>query len=101
MPGWAKALVALVTTGVLGVAAFATWIAVSFVTAEVDTVGAVGFDRPLAIPPLAESRVEDGVRVFELGMQEGETDLGRAEPTPTGGFDGSHLGPTLRAARGE
>ncbi|MGL5928100.1 MAG: multicopper oxidase family protein, partial [Dermatophilaceae bacterium] len=101
MPGWVKALLASVVIGVLGVAAFAAWIAVSFAAAEVDTVGEVDFDRPLAVPPLAESRVEDGVRVFELEMQQGETDLGRAEPTPTWGVDGSHLGPTLRAARGE
>lgn len=35
------------------------------------------------------------------GMQEGETDFGRAEPTDTWGFNGSYLGPTLRAERGE
>ena len=32
----------------------------------VSTVGAVPFERPLAIPPLAPSQVVDGVRVFDL-----------------------------------
>ncbi|MGH1564850.1 multicopper oxidase family protein [Mumia sp. DW29H23] len=87
---------------VLAVGGFATWIAVSFVNARVDTVGKIAFDRPLAIPPLAPSRVEaDGTRVFSLRMQEGEADLGGPQPTPTWGFDGAYLGPTLRATRGE
>lgn len=73
-----------------------------WVTATVDTVGEVEFDRPLAVPPLAESRVdEQGRRVFDLTLQQGETDLGRAEPTETWGINGSYLGPTLRAMRGE
>ncbi|SJM65029.1 multicopper oxidase family protein [Gulosibacter sp. 10] len=64
-----------------------------------------GFERPLPIPPLAESRVEDGVRVFSLTAQAGEQEFAPAtEPgtaTPTWGFDGDFLGPTLRAERGE
>lgn len=62
------------------------------------------FDTPLAIPPLAESRVEDGVRIFELDAQDGERDFAPATEgvmTPTRGFNGDFLGPTLRAARGE
>lgn len=99
-----RLLVAVLSVLALGVAAvggFATWIAVSYLRAPVDTVGEVEFTRPLAVPPLAESYVEDGVRVFSLEMQQGATDLGRGSPTPTWGFDGAHLGPTLRAARGE
>lgn len=64
-------------------------------------VAEVAFDEPLAIPPLAESRLEDGVRVFELTAQEGETSFAGAEPTVTRGYQGSFLGPTLRAQRGE
>ena len=94
-------LVVLAALAVLAVGGFAAWVGYSFLTADVDTVGEVDFDRPLAIPPLAESRVEDGVRRFELEMQEGATDLGRADETPTWGFNGSYLGPTLRATRGE
>lgn len=70
-------------------------------TADIDRSGNVDFDRPLLIPPLADSVVEpDGTRVFDLRMQSGTTDLGHGQ-TPTWGVNGSYLGPTLRAERGE
>lgn len=68
----------------------------------VSTVGEVEFDRPLAIPPLAESTVDaDGVRVFSLEAQAGTTEFEPGVPSDTWGFDGSYLGPTLVADRGE
>lgn len=97
-----KLVIVVVTVGVLVVGGFAAYIAWSFASASVDTVGEVDFDRPLVVPPLATSTVDaQGVRTFELTMQAGETDFGRGEPTPTWGFNGSYLGPTLRATRGE
>src|SRR5690606_19366153 len=71
--------------------------AVAWARASTGAAGAVEFTRPLAVPPLAESRVEDGVRVFELEAREGVADRGAAAPTPTLGLNGDHLGPTLRA----
>lgn len=69
---------------------------------RVDTVGAVDFDRPLQVPPLATSEVDaDGTRVFDLTMQTGETDLSGRGATETWGVNGAHLAPTLRAERGE
>jgi FtsP/CotA-like multicopper oxidase with cupredoxin domain len=65
------------------------------------------FDQPLHIPPLAESRIDDdGTRVFDLTAQSGTTDFSTgaspsASATETMGFNGSFLGPTLRAKRGE
>ena len=60
------------------------------------------FDRPLLIPPLAESRVtEDGTRVFTLTARQGTSELVDGTSTATWGFNGDHLGPTLRAAEGE
>jgi FtsP/CotA-like multicopper oxidase with cupredoxin domain len=60
------------------------------------------FDRPLPIPPLAESRVAaDGTRVFQLTAQEGSRQFIAGTPSPTWGYNGDYLGPTLRAARGE
>ena len=68
----------------------------------VDTVGKVKFDRPLAIPPLAPSRHDDqGRRVFDLTAQSGQHQFLTGQPTPTWGFNGDYLGPTLRAKRGE
>ena len=70
--------------------------------AAVDTRGAVVFDRPLTIPPLDEGRVDaSGTWVFSLDARPGRTDLGGDEPSQTWGFNGSYLGPTLRARRGE
>ncbi|WP_243229000.1 multicopper oxidase family protein [Microbacterium sp. CIAB417] len=66
------------------------------------TVADQEFVTELAIPPLAPSSVEDGVRTFHLTAQEASTSFaGVDEPTTTWGFDGSFLGPTLRAQRGE
>jgi FtsP/CotA-like multicopper oxidase with cupredoxin domain len=69
---------------------------------QVDTVGKVRFDRPLAIPPLAPSR-HDGQRrrVFDLTAQTGQREFLAGRPTPTWGLNGDYLGPTLRASRGE
>jgi FtsP/CotA-like multicopper oxidase with cupredoxin domain len=67
----------------------------------VSTVDKVDFARPLAVPPLAPSRLDEhGRRVFDLRAQAGTTDFGFGA-TRTWGFNGSYLGPTLRAARGE
>ena len=97
-----KLIVAVVTAIVLAIGGFAAYIAWSFSTASIDTIGEVDFDRPIVIPPLATSSVDaQGVRTFDLAMQAGETDLGRGEPTRTWGFNGAILGPTLRATRGE
>lgn len=95
-----RLLYALLSLGVLA----ATGLAVLFfvVLAPVSTVGEVDFDRELAIPPLAKSHLaDDGTRVFEITAREGTTELLPGRPTETWGFNGSYLGPTLRAARGE
>ena len=60
------------------------------------------FTEELAIPPLAESTLEHGVRTFRLTAQEGFRQFaGIPGPTETWGFSGDFLGPTLRAERGE
>ncbi|HWV77606.1 MAG TPA: multicopper oxidase domain-containing protein [Isoptericola sp.] len=68
---------------------------------SVTSVDEPEFDRALPIPPLAESEVVDGVRTFSLTAQEGTTELLPGTRTPTWGYDGPYLGPTLRAERGE
>jgi FtsP/CotA-like multicopper oxidase with cupredoxin domain len=71
--------------------------------AKVSTAGRTTFTNELAVPPLAPSHVDrrTGRRVFDLRMQTGETEFRPGKKTPTWGFNGSYLGPTLRAKRGE
>lgn len=58
--------------------------------------------RPLPIPPLAEATVAaDGTRIFTLQAMAGDTEMLPGIRTATWGFNGSILGPTLRARRGE
>jgi blue copper oxidase len=77
--------------------------AVAWSRADLDTAGQVDFRNALAVPPLAGSRIDgEGRRVFDLRAQEGSTDFGGDRPAArTWGFNGDHLGPTLRAKRGE
>jgi len=90
------AAVAAGTAAVVGIGA-ALWLG-----ADVDTAGDRRFERKLQIPPLLEPRVDrDGRKVFELGLQEGRTELLPGTTTATWGVNGPHLGPTLRAARGD
>ena len=68
----------------------------------ISTVGAVDFNRELAIPPLADSTTDvDGTRVFDLTTQAGQREFSPGQVTDTLGINGDHLGPTLRARRGE
>lgn len=59
------------------------------------------FDVPLPVPPLAESRMDGGVRTFSLQAQEGTWEFRPGEPVNTWGFNGPYGGPTLRANVGE
>ncbi|MDZ5077563.1 multicopper oxidase family protein [Nesterenkonia sp. HG001] len=69
------------------------------------TVGHVDFRHALHIPPLAEpTRVQgdDGARLtFDLAAQEGRAHIVDQGETLTWGINGDHLGPTLRARRGD
>lgn len=65
-------------------------------------VGDLDFQNPLAIPPLADSTInEQGQKVFDLTLQTGETDIVPNGTTSTWGVNGPFLGPTLRATRGD
>ncbi|GAA0526120.1 multicopper oxidase domain-containing protein [Paractinoplanes ferrugineus] len=93
-----RGLTAVLVLCVLG-AGVVAWV---LTRPPIDTVGRVAFDRALAVPPLARSEVDAaGRRVFELRAQSGRSDLGHGGQTATWGYNGTHLGPTLRARRGE
>lgn len=101
-PTWIRVLVAAIVLGMTLSTAAVAVTAYSWTIARVDTVGRVDFEKPLQIPPLAASTVgPDGVRSFDLDMQSGTSDLGHGPDTETWGVNGSYLGPTIRAKRGE
>jgi blue copper oxidase len=100
--GWKRILavfgVVLVVLGAVGAAA-AAWL---YRGAKQSNVGDLSFTNPLAIPQLAEPTIdEDGHKVFDLRFTAGRTDLIDAGPTDTWGLNGTYLGPTLRAERGD
>lgn len=77
-------------------------VAVVALGASTSTVGTLDFARELRIPPLLEPRADGaGRKVFDLQMQAGTSELVEGRRTSTWGFNGPHLGPTLRAARGD
>jgi len=70
--------------------------------AGLDTVGKVDFDTPLAVPPLAPSTEDpSGATVFDLDIQSGQTRFQDGPATATWGVNGTFLGPTIRARRGQ
>jgi len=58
-------------------------------------------DGTLPIPPLLAPQVQGGIKVFRLTAQQGQSQFLPGQTTETFGFNGSYLGPTLRAALGD
>ena len=62
----------------------------------------LNFENALHIPPEMEYRIqEDGAKEFDLYVQHGETEFYQGQVALTMGVNGSFLGPTIRAKRGE
>lgn len=57
--------------------------------------GVLSGQNPLNVPPALTGPV------YDLTMQRGEVDFGFRNPTPTAGYNGSFLGPTLIMSRGD
>ena len=86
-------MVALLVLGVLG------WL---YSQADTSTVGELGFERELKVPPLLEPRTDgDGRKVFDLELQAGTSELLPGKTSETWGANGPYLAPTLRASRGD
>ena len=84
------------------VLAIAVAAGVVFLRAQTTTTGSLSFQQPLHIPPLLDPRIDaTGRKAFDLWLQRGTTELLPGRPTQTWGINGPHLGPTLRAARGD
>jgi suppressor of ftsI len=93
---WTAALAAVVA---LALGGGVLWL---YLGADTSTVGELGFENELEIPPLLEPRTDDGGRkVFDLELQEGLSELLPGKETETWGANGAYLAPTLRAARGD
>lgn len=63
--------------------------------------GRFSFDTSVAIPPIDSGTVLDGVRVYDLNLQNGQTEFFEGLQTETSGLNGSYLGPVLRMRSGE
>ena len=99
---WLRVIGGLFAAAAIVIGVVAGGVVYAWQSARVDTAGQVRFDRPLAIPPLAASTsAADGTREFDLELRSGTTDLGHGRGTETWGVNGSYLGPTVRAERGE
>jgi FtsP/CotA-like multicopper oxidase with cupredoxin domain len=96
-----RALLWSVAVVVLAVIAVAATGCTLFATARTSTVGGLGFQNELRIPPLLEPREEDGRKVFELTLDQGRAELVPGKPAETWGANGAYLGPTLRADRSD
>ena len=57
--------------------------------------------HPLPIPPLLEGELRDGKKHFRLEARTGQREFLPGLVTPTIGFNGDYLGPTLRMKRGD
>lgn len=90
-------------TGAVGAGTLLTLTACGFFEfrSPISTIGRVDFRNPLHIPPLADSHRERSARVFELVAQAGRSAIVPGGEAETWGINGSILGPTLRARRGE
>jgi blue copper oxidase len=63
---------------------------------------AQGFNTALPIPPLLESSTSaDGGRAFQLSVDEGQMSFSPGYTTPTLGYNGPYLGPTIKVRNGE
>jgi FtsP/CotA-like multicopper oxidase with cupredoxin domain len=89
-------------TAAIALLLFATGSIIMLLRAQTTTAGALDFEQPLRIPPLLEPRTDPaGRKVFDLRLQSGRTELLPGRPAETWGVNGPHLGPTLRATRGD
>jgi len=57
--------------------------------------------QPLRIPPLLKGELKQGVRHYALAAQTGISEFVPGMRTPTWGYNGAFLGPTLNLKRGE
>jgi suppressor of ftsI len=93
---WGGAAALAVTVVVVAVGA---WL---YTRADINTVGDLDFANPLTIPPVLDPETDaEGRKVFDLDLEQGTSELIPGTSSETWGANGSYLGPTLRASRGD
>ncbi|MGH3735344.1 MAG: multicopper oxidase family protein [Micromonosporaceae bacterium] len=96
---WLRRLAAGLAVLLVVTAGGATWV---YTTVYESNVGQLDFSNPLKIPPLLEPSVDKaGRKHFDLSLRAGRTEFLPGVKTDTWGANGSYLGPTLRASRGD
>lgn len=77
----------------------------AFIFAEIQQPKFVNRDlvmqNELLIPPLLKPQIVGEEKVFVLSAENGETVFLDGKPTKTDGYNGTYLGPTLRAHKGD
>ena len=77
----------------------------AFIFAEIQQPKFVNRDlvmqNELLIPPLLKPQIVGEEKVFVLSAENGETVFLEGKPTKTDGYNGTYLGPTLRAHKGD
>lgn len=61
----------------------------------------VRLERRLITPPILQPEIDNDEKVFRLRMVHGQSELLPGKLTDTAGFNGTFLGPTIRARRGD
>jgi suppressor of ftsI len=92
------ALLAVVVLALVGLGAWAFNAAASSPSLQNEYLS---FDNPVAIPPILEPIEQNGRKVYDLALQEGEVEILTGLETPTWGVNGPFLGPTIRASKGD
>lgn len=61
----------------------------------------LAFENALSIPALAQPRIENGEKIFDLTAQQSNVQLLPGNKTTVLGFNSGYLGPTIRASKGD
>ncbi|KXK63870.1 copper oxidase [Micromonospora rosaria] len=92
----------LAATGIVLVAPAAGFVGWLYLDSGRSNTGSLSFRNRLKIPPLLDPTTDsDGRKRFRLDLREGSTEFLPGLPTATWGANGTYLGPTLRARRGD